>query len=160
MSQSASATFHPNATSFVIMKLIHGYFSKTKKPWNLIDQKWILDKLEKWHGLKISRSTLNYNLKILRGEKIIETVTRHRRDPKTGAFKCEVTLYKRTSRLKSFFNKLAKYFERCDWVPSVKRLAFGMIPVVGKVQDKAGALKEMLDERRRKQARPGRKKAR
>ena len=161
MSQSATATFHPNATSLAIMKLIHGYFCKTKKPWNLISQEWILARLKEWYDVDISRSALNYNLAILRKNKIIETTTRHKRDEKTGEFVCQVTLYKRTAGLRKCFSALAGYFKRCGWVPNVKRLAFGMIPVVGAVTTPEESLKHMLEERRRKSPfAPKRKKGR
>lgn len=140
----ASAVFKPNRTSEAIMMLVHGYFTKTKKPWTLMDQRWMLEKLEKWHHHKISRSTLNYNLRILREQGLIETVTRHQRDPHTGEFVCRITLYKMTTKLKRFFSKLASYFARCGWIPSVRQLKAGVLPVVGSATTKEAALREYL----------------
>lgn len=140
----ASAVFEPNKTSFAIMKLVHGYFTKTKKPWTLMDQQWMLDKLAKWHNIKIHRSTLCYNLRILREQGILETVTRHQRDPKTGEFVCRITLYKMTSKLKRFFSKLASYYARCGWIPSVRQLKAGVLPVLGSATTKEAALREYL----------------
>ena len=146
--------FRPNKTSFAIMQLIHGYFSATGKPWSLIDQQWILEHLEKWHGVRIARSTLNYNLKILREQGVIETITRHKRDKHTGHFVCQVTLYKATRALKRFFGKLASYFKRCRWVPDIKTMEKGHVPAVGRATSKEAAFDAVLDlkrERRRRQ---------
>lgn len=150
MSRAAATTFVPNSTSLAIMKLIHGYLTKTHKPWNLIDQKWMLTHLAKWYGVEISRSALIYNLAILRKQGIIESICRHRRDPQTGEFICEKTLYKMTRKLKSFFNKLAAYFQRCDWVPSFAQLQAGMVPVVGAATTPEEVHKACLEERRRR----------
>jgi DNA-binding transcriptional ArsR family regulator len=140
----ATAVFTPNKTSFAIMKLVHGYFSKTKKSWTLMDQMWMLDKLAKWHHIKIARSTLSYNLKILREQGILETVTRHQRDPQTGAFVCRITLYKMTGKLKRYFSNIAAYFARCGWIPSVKQLKAGILPVLGTATSREEALREYL----------------
>lgn len=141
-------TFVPNRTSLCVMQLVHGYFSKTRKPWTLMSQRWILEKLEQWHGIKIGRSTLNYNLAILRKEGLIDTVTRHKRCPKTNQFVCQVTLYKASRKLKKFFGKLAGYFRRCDWVPDVKELRAGVVPVVGKATSPERARAAYLEELR------------
>ena len=138
----ATLEFKPNSTSLEIMKLVHGYFSKTKKSWTLMDQKWILDKLYKWHKIKISRSTLCYNLRILRRHGILDTVTRHQRDPKTGDFVCRITLYKMTGKLKRFFSKLASYYARCGWIPSARQLKAGVLPVLGVATSREAALRE------------------
>jgi hypothetical protein len=134
--------FKPNRTSLAIMMLVHGYFSATRKSWTLMDQRWMLEHLEKWHHLKVSRSTLCYNLRILRGQGLIDTVTRHQRDPHTGEFTCRVTLYKMTGALRRFFSKLARYFKQCKWIPSVKQLKSGVLPVVGTATSKEEALRE------------------
>lgn len=141
-------TFVPNRTSLCVMQLVHGYFSKTRKPWTLMSQRWILEKLEQWHGIKIGRSTLNYNLAILRKEGLIDTVTRHKRCPKTNRFVCQVTLYKASRKLKKFFGKLAGYFRRCNWVPDVKELRAGVVPVVGKATSPERARAAYLEELR------------
>lgn len=143
------ATWQPNSTSLEIMKLVHGYFSKTRKPWTLMSQEWMLEHLRLWYGLKISRSTLNYNLAILREQGLIETVTRHKRDKQTGTFICRVTLYKACRKLSKFFSKLAGYFKRCGWVPNIKALAAGYVPVVGAATTKADVCKAYVEEKRR-----------
>lgn len=148
-------SFVPNKTSFAIMKLVHGYFCRTRKSWTLMDQKWILDKLAKWHNIKIARSTLNYNLKILRQRGILETVTRHQRDPKTGDFVCRVTLYKATKELRKFFSRIANYFKRCGWVPSIKQLGAGVLPVVGTATSREAALREYRELCKQQQRRKG-----
>lgn len=145
---SATVVFHPNRTSFAILKLVHGYMSKTRKPWTLMSQQWMLESLEKWYGIKVARSTLNYNLAILRKEGLISTRTRHHRDRATGEFICEVTLYKLTKKLKQFFGRLASYFKRCDWVPNIKSLWAGYKPVVGAADTPQGAFDECLKQRR------------
>jgi hypothetical protein len=151
----ATLEYKPNATSLAIMQLVHGYFTKTKKSWTLMDQAWILDKLYKWHKIKIARSTLCYNLRILRQKGLLSTVTRHQRDPKTREFVCRVTLYKMTSKLKRFFNKIAAYYSRCGWVPSMRQLKSGVLPVLGAATTRESALREYLllkREMKRKEA--------
>lgn len=149
----AEMVFHPNKTSLAIMKLVHGYFTKTRKPWTLMSQAWMLEKLNEWYGLRISRSTLNYNLSILRQRGLIDTVTRHKRDKQTGTFICQVTLYKASKKLKKFFGALAKYFKRCGWVPDIKSLRAGAVPVVGVATDAAAAHRARLEEERRRRRR-------
>jgi len=149
----AEMVFHPNKTSMAIMKLVHGYFSKTRKPWTLMSQAWMLEKLAEWHDLRISRSTLNYNLKILREQGLIETVTRHKRDKQTGTFICQVTLYRASKSLKKFFSRLARYFQRCGWVPDIKAMRAGAVPVVGVATDGEALRKARLDEERRRKRR-------
>lgn len=149
----AEMVFHPNKTSMAIMKLVHGYFAKTRKPWTLMSQAWMLEKLNEWHGLKISRSTLNYNLVILRKQGLIETVTRHKRDKQTGTFVCQVTLYRASKALKKFFSRLASYFKRCGWVPDIKALRAGVVPVVGAATDAKAAHQARLEEERRRKRR-------
>lgn len=139
---SETAVFRPNKTSLAIMQLVNGYFSKTRKGHTLMDQKWILKHLAAWHGVEIARSTLCYNLKILREEGLIETVKRHGRDLKTGEFVCRVTLYKSTAKMKRFFSRLASYFKRCAWVPSFRALKAGYVPVVGKTTSKEEVFRE------------------
>jgi hypothetical protein len=143
-----AAPFRPNKTSFAIMQLVHGYFCSTRKPWTLMSQKWILEQLEAWYGLRIARSTLNYNLRLLREEGIIETVTRHKRDPISGEFVCQVTLYKATKALKKYFGGLARYFKRCKWVPDVKALWAGHQPVVGRCDTPDKAYAEAVSQKR------------
>lgn len=142
--------FDPNKTSFAIMKLVHGYFTSQRKYWTLMDQQWILARLEEWYGVKIARSTLNYNLRILRQQGIIETVTRHKRCKETGELMFRVTLYKATKKLKKFFSKLAGYFKRCKWVPDIKALEKGHVPVVGVATTREAAFNETLEEKRRR----------
>lgn len=147
----ATSAFVPNKTSLAIMQLVHGYFCHQKhKPWTLMSQAWILEHLEKWYGYRISRSTLNYNLRILREQGLIVTVTRHMRCPKTRQFIPRVTLYKASSKLKKFFSKLASYFKRCKWVPNVKALAAGHLPVVGAATTKEAAHAAVVEEKRRR----------
>lgn len=142
-----------------IMMLVHGYFTKTRKAHTLMSQAWMLEHLQRWHGLKISRSTLNYNLAILRRQGMIDTVTRHKRE-RNGEFVCQVTLYKMTKGLRRFFGSLALYFRRCDWVPPLKALAAGIVPAVGAVQSRVDAaaqywrgLREERDRGRRRRKR-------
>lgn len=142
--------YHPNKTSMAIMKLVHGYFTRTRKPWTLMSQNWMLGKLNEWYGLKISRSTLNYNLAILRQQGLVDTITRHKRDPRTGHFICQVTLYKATKTLKKFFSALARYFQRCGWVPDIKSLAKGCQPVVGAATTPDKVHAAYLEEKRRR----------
>ncbi|HBA72233.1 MAG TPA: hypothetical protein DCZ63_08615 [Geobacter sp.] len=150
----ATVYFEPNRTSLAIMKLVHGYFSRTRKGWTLMDQRWMLEKLREWYGVKIPRSTLCYNLKILREQGIVSTVTRHCRDPKTGEFIPKITLYKMTKKLKRYFSKQATYFKRCGWVPSMQQLKAGVLPVVGTVTSREEALRE-YQRLKKEQARRG-----
>lgn len=146
---SEAAVFRPNKTSLAIMQLVNGYFCKTGKPWTLMTQKWILKHLAEFYGVKIARSTLNYNLAILRKEGLVETVTRHKRDPKSGEFICQPTLYKAAKKLRRFFSRLAGYFKRCDWVPSFQALKAGYVPAVGKATTKEEVFREYLSQKRR-----------
>jgi lipopolysaccharide biosynthesis glycosyltransferase len=145
-----TAVFEPNKTSFAIMKLVNGYFCKTRKPWTLMSQVWILEKLDAWHGIKIARSTLNYNLKILREQGLIETVTRHKRDQVSGEFVCRVTLYKAAKKLRKFFARLATYFKRCSWIPDIKSLRQGAVPVVGAATTQVEVFDKYVEEVRRR----------
>jgi hypothetical protein len=153
--EARATAFRPNRTSFAIMQLVHGYFCATRKPWTLMSQAWILEQLDKWYELRIARSTLNYNLAILREQGLIDTVTRHKRDPKTGAFLCQVTLYKASSKLKKFFGRLASYFKRCRWVPDIKALAAGHVPAVGIATSKERAFTAYVDQKRERRRRGG-----
>ena len=135
--------FMPSKSGKAIMMLLHGYFKRTGKPWAYIDQAWMLEKLEAWYQVKIARSTLNYNLKLLRDNGMIETTPRHYRDPVTNTFVCRVTLYKITKKLRSFFYKIADYFKRCGWTASIEALKAGYLPVVGRVTTPTEAIKEI-----------------
>ena len=150
-------TFVPNATSLALMKLIHGYFSFTKKSHNLVSQAWLLEKLKEWHHVDISRSTLNYNLAILRKEGLIETVSRHKQDAQSGEYKMQVTLYIMTPKLKSYFSQLAAYFRRCKWVPSVRELRNRRVQPVGAATTQETADREYRAEMARQKKRVGRK---
>lgn len=135
--------FLPSKSGELIMMLLHGYFKRTGKPWAYIDQQWMLNKLLIWHKVKMARSTLNYNLKILRENGMIETTTRHHIDPKTNQFVCRVTLYKITKKLRSFFYKIAEYFKRIGWTPSLKALKAGHMPAVGRIETREEAFYEV-----------------
>ncbi|HEY6872769.1 MAG TPA: hypothetical protein VI298_08600 [Geobacteraceae bacterium] len=144
-----AAAFVPNRTSLAIMQLVFSYLTHKRKGWTLMDQQWMLEKLEEWYGRRISRSALNYNLAILREQGIIETVTRHKRDPRTREFVCQVTLYKLTKKLKRFFSGLANWFKRCGWVPTIKQLRMGFVPAVGAATSREEVFREY--QRRRKE---------
>jgi len=103
-----------NPTAQAILYLVHGYLTKKHKGWSLISQAWILETLDSWYKIKISRSTLNYNLAILRAEGLIETLKRHKRGD-NGELICRVTLYKVTKQMRSFFFKVSRYFKNIGW---------------------------------------------
>lgn len=149
----AEAMYLPNKTSLKIMELVNGYFVKTGKPWTLMSQQWILKSLDQFYGVRIARSTLNYNLRILRKAGLIETVTRHIRDKESGTFIPRVTLYKATSKLKKFFGKVANYFKRCGWLPDIKAVRAGQVPVVGLATTKNDCITEHLKRTKRKKRR-------
>lgn len=139
------------------MELVSGYFTRTRKGHTLMSQAWILEQLAgPWHKLKIARSTLNYNLKILRQQGLIETVTRHKRDPKTGHFVCQVTLYKMTKKLRKFLYKMAGWFKRIGWVPDWKALKNGYVPVVGAATSPEDAIRSIRQQRRERERKPPR----
>jgi len=104
-----------NGTAAQICQLIGGYFIKTKKEWHLIDQRWMLARLAEWYGHKMQRSVLCYNLKQLEAAGYINRVTRHRRNPETGAFEPRVTLYKMTFKLRAFILRIASYMRGIGW---------------------------------------------
>jgi len=149
------APFQPNKTSMQIMKLVNGYFVKTRKSWTLMSQKWMMERLREFYGVKVPRSTLNYNLRILRKQGLIDTVTRHHRDKATNKFVPSVTLYKATSKLKKFFSSVATYFKRCGWLPDIKTVQAGVVPVVGVATTKAGCIEEHLKRRTQDKRRGG-----
>ena len=152
-----TSVFVPNSTGLGIMKLVHGYFSFTKKTHNLISQDWLLEKLKEWHSIDISRSALNYNLAILRKEGMIETVCRHKRNPQDGSFVMQVTLYKMTAALKKFFSRLAAYFRRCKWVPSLRELKTRVGQAVGSVTNPEECDREYRAEMAKRKKRIGHK---
>ena len=103
-----------NPTAQAILYLVHGYLTKKHKGWSLISQAWILETLDAWYKIKISRSTLNYNLALLRTAGLIETQKRHKRGD-NGELVCRVTLYKLTKKMRSFFYKVSRYFHNIGW---------------------------------------------
>jgi hypothetical protein len=105
-----------NSTEHDICFLIGGYLIKTKKAYNLIDQTWMLDKLNAWFDHKISRSTLCENLKHLVADGMLKRVTRHRRNPETQQFEPRVTLYIMTMKLKCFFLRVAARMRSIGWM--------------------------------------------
>lgn len=157
MSEAIVPAFVPNSTGLAIMKLINGYFCRTKKSHNLISQNWLLEKLAAWHDTDISRSALNYNLAILRKEGLIETVTRHKRNPQDGSFIMQVTLYLVTAKLKKFFSKLAAWFRRCGWVPSLRELRHRSVQAVGAATTAEAARQEYQAELTRRKQQSARK---
>jgi hypothetical protein len=146
----ASRQYLPTKSGRLILELIHGYFKRTKKPWAYIDQVWIMEKLQQWRGVKVSRSTLNYNLRRLEDEGFLIRTSRHYTDPHTGRFTPRVTMYKITKKLKSFFFQAAEYFKRCGWVPSLKALKAGYLAAVGMATTPAEAVAVCAAERRRR----------
>jgi repressor of nif and glnA expression len=113
-----------------------------------MSQAWMLEKLEEWYGYTIHRSTLNYNLRILEEQGLIIRQARHIRCRKTGEFVPQVTLYKISAALKKHFAKLASYFKRCGWVPDIKALRAGYLPVVGKVTTRKDVFEEYVRQKR------------
>lgn len=141
--------FYPNPTSLRIMKLLHGYFARTGKSYTLMSQKWMMERLAEFYGKRIPRSTLNYNLALLRSRGLVDSVKRHKKDPKTGQFVPQVTLYRVSSELRRWFSGLAGYFKRCGWKPTHKALAAGHVPVVGAIVTREEALAEVNRHRKR-----------
>lgn len=134
--------FLPNKTSMQLMQLIHGYFRATGKGWAHISQAWLMEKLEQWRGQKCPSSTLNYNLAILEREGFIERQRRHIRDKATGHLVFRPSMYRITSKMRKFFSKLATYFKRCGWTPTLQQLGHGHVAVVGTVTTREEALHE------------------
>ena len=137
--------FAPNKTTLRIMKQLHGYFSATKKGWAHISQAWLMEMLEKYENQKVPSSTLNYNLRILEDQGFIQRQKRHKRDNVTGQIIFRPSMYKITSKLRKFFSKLATYFKRAKWTPTMKQMEYGHVPVVGV----ATSREEILHEYRR-----------
>lgn len=104
-----------NGRPFTIAQMIHGYLRATKQEGSLIDQDWMLDRLENWYGVKIARSVLCYNLRLLVDGGYLTRLTRHRRHPKTGQFEPRVTYYRMTLKLKALFARIAAYFRSIGW---------------------------------------------
>lgn len=144
-----TADYQPSKSGRLILLLIHGYFKKTGKPWAYLDQAWMLEKLEAWHGVIMARSTLNYNLGKLREHGFLETVKRHYRDKQTGHLIFRPTMYKPTKKLRSYFFKLAQYFKRCGWTPSLEALKAGYRAVVGAATTPEESWREYNRMRRR-----------
>ena len=137
--------FAPNKTCLRIMKQLHGYFSATKKGWAHISQAWLMEQLEKYEKQTVPSSTLNYNLRILEDHGFIQRQKRHIRDNATGQIIFRPSMYKITSKLRKFFSKLAGYFKRCGWTPTLRQLGNGFTAAVGLVTNR----KEAFDEYRR-----------
>lgn len=138
----------PSKSGEKVLRLIFGYFKRTGKPWAYLDQQWMLDKIEDWHGVKMARSTLNYNLRKLEDAGYLVRTSRHIKDA-NGKFFPRVTMYKITKKLRTLFYRVAEFFKRIGWTPSLKQLKAGWVPVVGKVTTKEDAHREYVLMRRR-----------
>lgn len=131
--------FIPNRTQLAIMQLHHGYFSRKKKQWVIMDQTWMLCKLRDWYGIAIKRRCLAKNLADLRAAGMVDSKQRHWNRPASvpgsgsplpgnGHFEPRPSMYRMTKKLKQFFHKAANYFKRCYWEPEIP----GMVVRVGK----------------------------
>ncbi|KAB0665633.1 hypothetical protein F6V25_07885 [Oryzomonas japonica] len=140
--------FAPNKTSYRLMKLFHGYFRKTGKGWAHISQGWIIGQMEAFEKQKLPASTLNYNLAILEREGFIIRQKRHIRDKSTGHLTFRPSMYKITKKLRTFFAKLATYFKRCGWTPTLPQLGRGITAVVGTVTTREEAFYEYRSQQR------------
>lgn len=123
--------FAPNKTCLRIMKQLHGYFSATKKSWAHISQAWLREQLERFEKQTVPSSTLNYNLRILEEHGFIVRQKRHIRDNVTGQIVFRPSMYKITSKLRRFFSRMAMWFKRAKWTPSLPAMGHGHVPVVG-----------------------------
>jgi hypothetical protein len=108
-----------NGTQLSILRLLHAYFQFKKVKWAYIDQKWMMEKMEKWYGYKVPRDTLSKNLAKLRRLGYIDSEKRHIRGS-NGEFVPRVSLHRFTYKLKELFSKFANYFKRCGWNASRK----------------------------------------
>lgn len=144
-----SAEYVPSKTGWRLLMLIHGYFKRTGKPWAYLDQAWMIEKLKDWHGIECARSTLNYNLRRLEDAGYLERTQRHCTDPRTGVFVPRVTMFKITKKLRSLFYKVAQYFKRIRWTPTVAALKAGYLAVVGAATNREDAHREYIRLRRR-----------
>jgi DNA-binding HxlR family transcriptional regulator len=142
-----TSVFAPNKTSFRIMKQLHFYFTKTKKGWAHISQAWLIEQLEKFEHQKVPKSTLNYNLRILEEDGFIQRQKRHMRDKVTGELIFRPSMYRITSKLRTFFASLAKSFERGGWTPSFRQLAQGFTSVLGACFTREAAFHEYRSQR-------------
>lgn len=96
-----------NGTAYSIARLMHGYFSRKKMHYAIIDQAWMMNSLKEWYGVKISRSVLSYNLKLLRKKGLIRSVKRHKRGV-NGSFVPRPSLYFLCDPLVRFFEGVAR----------------------------------------------------
>jgi DNA-binding MarR family transcriptional regulator len=103
-----------------------------------------MEQMDKHEAQTIGSSTLNYNLRILEENGFIERQKRHLRDRATGQIIFRPSMYKITSKLRRFFNKLADKFQRCGWTPMFRRLKNHFNPpVVGKCTSQEEVLQEL-----------------
>lgn len=131
------------------MKQLHGYFRATGKAWAHISQQWLMQSMDKYEYQPIPRSTLNYNLAILERHGFIERQKRHIRDKQSGQLVFRPSLYKITKKLRQFFAKLAKYYQKCGWTPTVKQMEHGHVAVVGTATTREATFMAYLSQRRR-----------
>jgi DNA-binding PadR family transcriptional regulator len=138
--------FAPNKTALRIMKQLHGYFSATKKSWAHISQAWLMEQIEKYEKQPIGSSTLNYNLRILEDEGFIVRQKRHIRDNVTGQIVFRPSMYRITKKMRQFFSKIATYFKRAKWTPTIKQMEHGHVPVVGECTTREAVFKEFRQQ--------------
>lgn len=124
----SATAYNPTRTERAILELLHGYFCRTNKQWALVDQKWMLNKLDLWQGVVVSRATLCRALAKLRLHGLIESKRRHwrRRTPGKGMgkFQPRRSMYTFCKGMQQFFHKAAGYFSRVKWVPALPGIPF------------------------------------
>lgn len=102
---TAAAAYNPTAFQQVVLLLLHRYFARTGRQWSYISQEWMLEKLEKWHGMKRSRRALGYALADLERAGLISRLQRHERAKDTGKFTPQVTMHRLTAGLRSWIKR-------------------------------------------------------
>jgi len=123
-----------NDTQQHILMIVHGYLTHWNITHSLISQAWIIGRLAEWYDVKISRSTLSYNLRWLKANGYLDIKTRHCKNKVTGEMEFHVSLYKMTLRLKTHFLGWATYFRNIGWKNYISKGKRRLVSVAQQVE--------------------------
>lgn len=90
---------------------LFSWFKYKKRNYGIIKRSWLQAQVFKSQGVEINMRTLDRALARMRHLGLLYSQTRHRRDPKTGAFIPEVSILHFTDELRSYVSKLFRFFK-------------------------------------------------
>ena len=96
-----------NATTAAILETLVGMASKYRKEYVYPTHKTLLDRLERYHQVKVSKRTLVYHLRRLELEGFIQRIRRIRRG-KDGRLEGRATLYKLAKKARRWVKWICK----------------------------------------------------